>query len=1438
VTGPGDPKIEPPHEAAPILSAFYCNAQTKTSSLKCDPAPDPLRQTLPSFSLGIDIEGATPDYMLIGGQHSNIDLTSSNIAVDNVLHRFSFDVTVRNLRPQPIGTADGATSDSSLSVFFLSGPTTTGGTGTITVANPTSFGTFTAPGQAYFKYGERLVQNATSAPKNWILQFDSTVTSFSFLLLVNASVQHPDGYIDVFPASGGIAGVGATLQMTDSVRDALGVVTADQSETWSLSDSSKATINAAGLLTGVSPGTVIVTATQGLKTGSASIQVTGTAPTAVADSSASNSSPGVAYHAAFNTQYNPGAPALLSNDNVGAPAATVLSYGGGSLGGAVTDHAAGTTTGHGSGGSLTVNSNGSLSFTPSTGFTGYFTFSYRLGNAVGSSDATVRIAVGVRDSAISHTYPVSLVGNVAINTATSTQDTVKSSGDGLTYAIIDSVGGRASINAATKRYTFSPNPAFTGAGSFRFTVTNGFGADTGVVTLNVGPTVVWFVDSAAAGGGDGRKGSPFNCLVGVSGCFNGSPNAAGHVIYLASGTYRDSDLLSVKNNQRVIGQGAAGNFADAANANVTWPADAGAQPAVAGRRPKINSDGAYVFNLQSGNTLTGLVSGNASVWSIIGSSIGTFTMNNAAIANTTGGALSLSVSGTLAVAVDSITGFTTSGEVINLSNQAGTLTSGVTRARNTSGTGILVQNSAGFNFGATKVTMTTSGNGVQLTNNTGTTTFTSLIDSTSNGQALVTSSAGTVHIDGGLLWAQGVRALNATNTAFSGTGFSSTTTSLLLQEGVFLSGVSGTLALGSGSIEAATDGLRITGNSSGTVTYSGSITNSARPVNISNASAGSCPTVTLSGRIKAVSNGILVQNCNAGTITFSGPDTVSVTSNKGVQLASNTGATINFTGGATAVTTTTGNAFEATGGGTISVTGANNSLASAGGVALNVTSTAIGASGLTFRSISANGGTSGIVMNGTGSTAGLTVTGVDGACGWTGSAVTTVDCDGGTIQNTTSRGASFINASNISLKFMNFNNTATVDAVPANTGLSLGNNLSENAAIHLQTVTDASFDRIVINGSSEEGINGNTVTNFTLSNSSLLNTGNGPDEDGLHFYNMLGTNAITATSIVSSGDDNVNIQNASGTSSIAVTGGRFNTGVLGSGLLFGPRGTTNTTITISGVTSDNNFSGGIVADASDGATMRLEVSGSSSTNNANAISLSGANGNVQFDIHDNISFAGTDNGVINVLKAAFSTGGTLQGRIRNNPIVVSNGQVGDGIGVFQAGAGALNVAITNNTITYGGTQRAMLLQAGQDGAGTLDATVTGNAINVQLDGSGDAVTGILAQVAVASPSGNNSSMCMDIGGAGGLGNLFTHSLGGTLAGGDIRMRQRFVTTAKLRGYAGANNDNAAVVSYLAGRNTLANSPAATATNEAGVTPGAGGFVNTPGGSGCAQPTFP
>jgi hypothetical protein len=84
-----------------------------------------------------------------------------------------------------------------------------------------------------------------------------------------------------------------------------------------------------------------------------------------------------------------------------------------------------------------------------------------------------------------------------------------------------------------------------------------------------------------------------------------------------------------------------------------------------------------------------------------------------------------------------------------------------------------------------------------------------------------------------------------------------------------------------------------------------------------------------------------------------------------------------------------------------------------------------------------------------------------------------------------------------------------------------------------------------------------------------------------------------------------------------------------------------------------------------------------------------------------------------------------------------------------------------------------------------------------------------------------------MGGAGALSNTFTHSLGGAIAAGDIRVRQRNSGTVRLPAYGGSATDTVAVVNYLSGRNTLVSAPTATFEST--------GFA---GGGACTQPTLP
>jgi hypothetical protein len=132
VPDPGGPHL-------PVLvGALQCTASVRTKTVECG------RGALPSDARG---------YIVVGGQGTYVQLTSSNVAYNSGTHVFSFDVTVQNLIPQPMGTADGTTPDANgVRVVFASGPTVDSGAGSASVAGADGTGTFTGAGQPYYTY--------------------------------------------------------------------------------------------------------------------------------------------------------------------------------------------------------------------------------------------------------------------------------------------------------------------------------------------------------------------------------------------------------------------------------------------------------------------------------------------------------------------------------------------------------------------------------------------------------------------------------------------------------------------------------------------------------------------------------------------------------------------------------------------------------------------------------------------------------------------------------------------------------------------------------------------------------------------------------------------------------------------------------------------------------------------------------------------------------------------------------------------------------------------------------------------------------------------------------------------------------------------------------------------------------------------------------------
>lgn len=1027
-------------------------------------------------------------------------------------------------------------------------------------------------------------------------------------------------------------------------------------------------------------------------------------------------------------------------------------------------------------------------------------FTYTL--SPGGSAATVRVTVTcVNDapvaaaktaSAHTHMKITGLGGTAALTADVTDADhgvsgcsagfTVSSVSTGANGAVSNFNGGAGTFdfdpaagyvgNAATATYKVSDN-ASTGC------PTPALDSADATITINVSGPVIWFVDNA--NGNDGNSGvlsSPFKTLGKAA-----SVDNSNHRIFLYTGTY--TDAIALTDGESLVGQGASGTDFDALF-EISPPAGTIARPSVNGTRPTVQ---------------------------------GTVTLNSNAVVK----GLNISTTGVTALAdpVASITGVAVSEANVTASNAPAVNLSDLT--------------TSGISLGTTSSTGTVSGNNVNLTNVIGTVDLGTGTLSGATGTAFnLSGGTATVSYGGTVSQATASQALLAVANHATGTVTLSGNLSATNGTGLQFSNADGSYQLsGTVTLNGGDAGIDVVSGSGGTINLSSTGSAITNPSGIAVAIGSSTPTFTYAGNITKNNNATTAINLtnNGGSLTFSGATlSLSTSTATAVNLDNNDNATIGFTGGNLGITTTSGAGFNATNGATaINVTGSNNTISSSSGTALNVANSSIGGSGMAFKSISSNGAVNGIALNNTGSSGGLTVAGSGTTAG-----------SGGTIQNTTNRGASFISASNITLKNMNFTNAGNTDLDANNSGLSTGDNLASNAAIHLQSVSTVTLDNLSISGGAEQGINGNTVSNFTLSNSSIVNAGNEPDEDSIHFYNMSGTSAITNTTMnctvatpnTTGGDDHLNLQTQSGTLNLAISGVNATNANKGSGLLFGVRGSSNATINIANVTLDNNFSGGIVADSYDTATMKIDVTGITDVNNNDGIQVSGSNGSAQFDIHDNTG-GGASAGLgiynndflgITLLKSAFSTTGTLEGRVTATDITIPNQRTTDAMLVFGAGGSNFKTSITNNALSYQGTQRPITVQGGQDGAALMDTTITGNSIDILLDGTNNAIGGVLAQVIIATPGGNSSTLCADIGGVGALANNFSHSLGGTLAAGDIRVRQRNGGPVRLPGYGGASNDNAAVVTYLNGRNAEVSS--STATNDNSAFSG-GGACNAP-----------
>ena len=116
-----------------------CQVAVRAGTLTCASSqPSPAPQAAAAAGMSFNL--------IVGGQGALVRLASSGSAYNSVSQLFTSSVTLENLLSQAMNTADGTTPDAGgIKVFFHSGPTVTGGSGIVDVANPDGVDAFTRP---------------------------------------------------------------------------------------------------------------------------------------------------------------------------------------------------------------------------------------------------------------------------------------------------------------------------------------------------------------------------------------------------------------------------------------------------------------------------------------------------------------------------------------------------------------------------------------------------------------------------------------------------------------------------------------------------------------------------------------------------------------------------------------------------------------------------------------------------------------------------------------------------------------------------------------------------------------------------------------------------------------------------------------------------------------------------------------------------------------------------------------------------------------------------------------------------------------------------------------------------------------------------------------------------------------------------------------------
>jgi len=711
--------------------------------------------------------------------------------------------------------------------------------------------------------------------------------------------------------------------------------------------------------------------------------------------------------------------------------------------------------------------------------------------------------------------------------------------------------------------------------------------------------------------------------------------------------------------------------------------------------------------------------------------------------------------------------------------------------------GIRAQQNAGgtYSFTASSKSLSTGANtAVNLVTNPGATiNFTNggLVITTTSGTGVNATGGGTINVSGS--------GNNITASAGTGMNLSGITAGLTFNNvsatggtnGIALSTVAGSLAVTTTNIQNTT-GIGITNASSSATLNFGNTT--------VNSSAGT---------------GVSLTN-NSGAITFGDLD-ISPDAGQRALLA---------TGNTNTLTATSGD-----------ITGVSNAVAvEITGVANNNRMPL----SLTLNSISANGGTSGIIVANTSAAGGLVgfrVLGNGGVC-----TEGTPTCTGGTIQNMTSNGAQFTSVDEISVTLMRFLNVASTESGTCNfldaSGCRAAIKLTGTSAERVNTV---SLTNIFVNGSGEDGITGQHVRGFILENSTLVNTGPGlsiPETENvirLHDLSDTGAGQNRIENVIIRGNstatapyptEGIHVVNAGSTSLTNLTMKDLTINNIATGIRMDVRDASNSNFVVNNLTmtgrtdvngvdlaighsGDNNPVGNITVQ-----NCLLKDSGFG----FGGINLAAANSGSGFwTVRDNTL---QNNGGTAIIIAAFNHTNTTQAVVVRNSIDCPGGdgtvpgntnganpcRVGIGISVAKEDGGAnghnniAQVYVDGNTINRAPVGVGAIVRTGTEAAGRLDIRVKDN---VFTNNTGNpAIFDEPMQFDAGSSSGPTGTLCLNIatGNSPAAGN--NNSALGTFGADSYRIRERSGATFLLQGLT--NGSNAAATDTFVANNNKTN----------------------------------